>query len=622
MADLSQMSVEELQQIANQAPDSSGQDLSKMSTEDLQKIAGITPKPMEQPPQDQTGVGPGTAVISGLSNAGANLIEGTVDAGAWLMEKIGAIKPEFAEAMKANVKKDMDQLFRSGEETLPDDVFEKSREQYPALSAIPQAVTEVGSMMKMNPTAIKVAKSAPTSIKLGTALFNQLTSAGSNALIGAGTAGPNTQDQDFAAMTGAFGSLAINSIGSLIKQAAKSGLLNSTLKNAVEKINKPLFADGDLTLNDKAAQSITNLATSVKTIEDSNYSKIKQLPGTIPIVPVTRSAAEILKENGSTFSPKKGWNHSNSILDNKQQGVLIGAIKSAQQMTTMEQAILLKQDLSASSKLFTKGNAPANVYDAYKALQKQIDGFIATKAESAGLSGDWQLANRFHREIVVPMQDAGSFDVANALKNKEANPTEYAAAIKGLLPKPNSTTPQEVRALLSTMDSAGSKILEQHFIKSTLDDLVDNPENFNASQALMKLNKITNKYSKVLSRDSVLALKGIARIMKESGVVPAGAGKGASGADSTYLAHYAGGTVGASIGAMMGGPIGAGVGSIIGIAVGPKVINSLSKVLDSPAGLSILKGVGQGKPWAKDVGNLIRLAPSAGIGAMINEEQK
>ncbi len=531
------------------------------------------------------------SVVSGFANTGANLFEGGVDAVTWLGEKLGAIDPKIAEQMKKQVGEDMDKHFRSSERTPAGDVFNESRMKYPAASAIPQAALEVGLLSKATPPIVKPVSGAgmvPGAVNVAANLGLQ---SGSGALVGAGLAGGDTKNQDNAAMIGAAIPPLISGLGAGIKSGAQ--LLSSKfgwadeLKNVVAPINKELVMNNQLNTNDKAAASINNFVSKAKEVGDANWQQIKDLPGTITPTKINVKLNTIL--NNKNLPPEQA-----SIFHQIQEDLNT-------RVDSMTNALKFKQSLSD---YFSKMKGTSSYQD-FQDVKKLVNQQIEARAESAGLGKAFKFANQYHKDIIDPLQKNGSFDIAKAFQNKDNDPSTYAKAVTNLVQK-SSQSPQKMKAFLLNMDDAGSKIVEQSMIKSSLDDLLQAPEAFDKNKALRLINKNINKFEGVMSADSIKALNGVKKILTQHGATEAKEGL-AGATNSSYFQHSLGAVGGGALGSMLG-PVGSAVGAVAGIGLAPKLIQFISNSLESPQGMAILRSIGSGKPWTKHLGSILKAA--------------
>lgn len=557
--------------------------------EEASSIAPSTPTGAD------AGANPLASAVSGLSNAGANvLLEAPIKAVAWLGEKLGAINPAIAQRMKEEVSADAEKWFKSSDKTPAGDVFNESRMKYPATSAIPQAALEVGLLSKAMPPVIEAGGSVKS------ALANTAVQSAASVPLAAGLAGNNTKDQDRAAKISAAIPPVLNILGSGIKSAA--GALASKfgskeeLKGIVTPINEELAANNQLTTSDKAAASINNYVTKAKEIENQNYKKIKEIPGTIKVAPIQQKTRQIMADN-----PR---------MNTDQLAIFEKISKDAGKIRTMDDAIRFKQDLGDYYSKF-KGTS---TYKEFEKLKGQVDASIGMKADDHGLTGAWRSALKYHREVIDPLNKNGSIKIAKAFEDKTRDPSAYANSIKTIMSKAQSS-PQQMKAMLANMDNAGSKIMEQDLMKKALDDIINSPKGFDGNRAIRMLNSNINKFKDVMSSDSISVLKGAKILLEKSGATLQKEGL-VGATNSSYFQHSlgagVGGMVGAGVGGALGGPVGGAaggmLGGIVGIGVTPKIIHVVSDLLGSTQGLAVLKSVGMGRPWTNHLGNILKAA--------------
>lgn len=529
---------------------------------------------------------PAAAAISGLSNAGSNvLFEAPIKAVTWLGEKLGVIDPKIAQHMKDEVSADAEKWFKSSENTPKGDVFNESRMKYPAASAIPQAALEVGLLSKAMPPAVK------TTSPLGSLAANTAVQSGSSALMSAGLAGNSTKDQDTAATVGAFIPPLVSGLGAGIKSGASALAtrlgLTDTVKKIVSSISQDLVNNNQLSTSDKAAQSVNNMVTKAKEIENEQYNTIREVPGTIKIAPIQKTTRDILTDN-----PK---------LATDQAAIFERISQDAGKIRTMDDAIRFKQSLGD---YYTKLKGTA-VYQDFLKLRSQVDNSIALKAEQAGLGNDWKAANNYHKQVIDPLNKNGAVDLSKAFNDRERDPSTYADAVKTVI-STAKRSPQQMKALLLSMDETGSKIIEQDILKTTLDDVVVNPEAFDKNKALRTINQNINKFQGVLSNDSINAMKGVKKLLQKGGATEAKQGL-AGATNSSYFQHSLGAGVGGAVGSAFG-PVGSVIGGVAGIGILPPILKVAGQLLESPQGLAILKSIGLGRPWTKHLGDIIKAA--------------
>ncbi len=601
--DMSQMSDEELTKIAggNNTPVlSSAPSLANMSDEELKQIASpvianaigeaTTFRPVEK----------GKAILSGAANAGVDLLQGIADLPAYIASKIPGIN-------KIVTQDVAERTFKENKEGL--DLL-RPQKYFPSLNNTKQEnpisygagylpATLLGSGGAFN--AVEKATRIP---QAASGLVKFLTKQPSQIIAGATTgamSGTDTTSKNIGATFGAGSVPIINATGTLISSLGKKATAKQVLKEQLSGVNKDLADKGFKTFDDAAGQSIFNLGTKVKEIEKEGYESIKSLPGTIAHRPVTRAIYSLGEKT-------KG-------VTDEQKNILTDLFESTKDMSDMSQAVTLKQNLGKYYTKFSGKNATPTIFNKYKALQQQVDDAIELRATEAGKAGDWKSINKFHHDIVKPLQDFGLDDIITAIKEKDVNPTQYQTAIDGLVQR-GLKTPNTLKSLLTSMDDTGSKLVEGAIIKNVFDDISINPETFNTVTAFKKINQHINKFSGVLSTDSINSLKGIKSIMKESGLDKP---KTKNVMVSMMIGAGAGGMAGATISPAM-----SGIGTIAGMAIAPKVSKLIQRMVESPKGLYILQGIGAKAPWAdkarKTILDLIKVSPGVGAGKLTSPE--
>lgn len=570
MTDLSKFGFVEDTEASTQ-PTKNSQDLSKFGfVEDSNQPKTIN-NISQQPVPEAAGVGRIASGIAGLSNAGANIAETIGNAETWTLDKLGVINPK----TKADIDSYINKSFKGlRTEANPNgDVFEQSLAKHPIIGSVAQAIPEVITTAGVGPgKTFTAAQDAGTLAKMGVSAANMGVQAAVNAPIAAGMiGGQDPQSQNIAAgITAAAGPI-VSTLGTGLNWLGKSPLLKNKLGQLLDGTNKYLTNNESMTVNEKAGQSIANNYNKIDEAENAAWQTVKNIPGTINSKPLTQKLEVI-----------KGIKN----ISEKQLGIINNIEDNVSNLTDMESAISLKQMLSANRKNFTKGQVSDRVYKQYMSLKDTVDNLISIKADEAGLPGAWQDANRIHSKLKVPLLDGGADDIAAVINKKVSDPNsynqvEYNNTLKDLIAKKTKTV-EDTRALLNTMDSDGSKIIENFKIKSILQDLQSNPLDFNKDKALTIINRTINKYDGTLSADSINTLKGIQKTLKTGGAM------------ATTQNINRGGIL----------------QSIPGYQ---NIMLHIENMLDSPQGIAIFKGIGEGKPWARQIGQAIRLAPVAAL---------
>lgn len=546
-------------------------------------------------------VGKATAATAGVANAAATGLEAGIDAALWATDKLGITNPKVSAQAKQMANRDITANLRSGVEGAPNDAFTQATNKYPVTGAIAKYGAGTGLALAATPGQVLPQAAGKAA--------NFLASTGINALEGAGLSGQDSGNQDVGAAIGAGGT-ALGSLASVGVNKAITSMYSAgtKIKNFLKPINEQLLADGALTVPEQALKAESTYTASILHQNNSNYSMVKNIPGSIDGSLVTKKASNMLQGADGKIDT--------SLFSSPQLNVIKSIQEDAKKLNNMEDAINLRQYIASNKSLFQGKGVSSSVMDQFSNLKSTLDAQIGTKATEAGLGDAFKKANEFNEFYVQPLRDSNATDrlkimtqqakrndIISNLKPGQPVPPEnpeYTQAIKQIFPV--NPTPQKVKELISRMGAdgtAGNKIMQNYFIKQTFDEISSNPENFNKNNALIKVNQIVNKYKDVLSKDTLNTLSGAANVLKEAGAT---AEKSGLKSDS-YVMHYAGAIIGGGIGGAFGGGPGAAIGSMAGIAAGPAVAKLIGKpikgLLDSQKGQELLQYIAKHPTAAK-----------------------
>lgn len=513
------------------------------------------------------------AALSGAANAGVDFLNGVADFPAYIASKIPGLNklvtPEAAQRQFDDNQQGLDLLRPENYFPSLKDAKQNNPLSY-ATGYLPAALATGTRSFGLLNDALKIPQATKGIAAFLTKQPSQIAAAG----ITSSLTGHDMASKDTAAELGMASAPALNVTGAALSQLGKGGEAKVLLKQELQKASAPLLQGNFTSYDDAAGASIANLGTKAKEIENANYAAIKGIAGTINQKPVTRTIFDIGKKTQGT--------------SDEQKAILQDLFESAKNMQTMDDALKLKQSLSKFYTLFSGKNATDTVFNKYKTLQNQVDSAIGMKAESAGLGKAWDLANRYHKEVIKPLQDFGIDDVMQAVAQKDQNPTQYAAAVDGLINK-GLKTPNKLKSLLTSMDQGSSSLVEGAIVKKLFDGLNNNSETFSFPTTYKKLNDYIHQFQGTLSTDSINTLKGVRAIISDRNLHrPA--------AKEMFASMMVGGSLGGALGASLG-PGGAAVGSLAGMAAGPKVSQAITHLLDNPTGVFILRGIGAKAPW-------------------------
>lgn len=521
------------------------------------KTAQTASIPEEKPKSNVSG-----AIIGGLSSAGADALETVFHGIDWALEKTGLVSPEVSSKMKAMASNDLNKWLRADERSTTKDVFTQSYSDNPVVGGVTRALGNTGAILGATPTMTGSSLLARTAAQTAV-----------NVPLAAGMAGPDTQAQDSAALAAGALTLVANIAGVALSMAIKFGYLGKQIKEWIAPINQDLLVNNKVDVNSKTGESISNLTSKISDIENQNYKVITDLPGKIN----TATAQNNLK----TLIGFKN-------LGPKQLNVLEDLNDRVANIQNMEDAIKLKQEISKQSRFFTPKETTSNIFSKYKDLQKSIDTSILMKADEAKVGKDWLLANRFHHEVVAPLDRSGAFDLAQAYKNRQTDPQSWADSVRNLVDS-SKKNPEDLKALLNSMDSNGAKIIGHSIVKDMFDGIVNETKVLNKNEVLRKINQNIYKYKDIMPRSFSESLQGMKKYVESTG---ANASKASTRLDPSFLKS--------------------GLNDI------KTVLGFLQPVIDNRLGMFFLEGLAKNKPWANEISKAFKsgasLAPAAALG--------
>lgn len=611
-------------QKANQ-PSSGKLDLVPMNTPDQNPVfaPGKDSSDIEAPtinPKEQI-----PAMLGGVANAGVDTLQGTADLPAYIMSKLGIVSPESASNIYESNKQGMSLL--RPQTYMPD--LQRMMDENPISTGLGYYPTQIAGTAGIAGQAGKIAKMEAGTTAFGNALKQAPKALIENTAAGAIT-GTDQESKDFGAKFGALSTPVTSTIGALGSKMATTGVLKKQLADTVDKLKIDLDMAGVKDFDEVSGQLIQKTVDSARAQINTYYDKIKQLPGTVLTKPLQKELNKIKKvgmfketevidapstmlgPDGKPLTTKKTvTTKKQSLLEPKQQQILQGAEASITTMKTMEDALMLKEDLAAGWKHFKVGETSTPIAKAYKQLQIKIDDLIGAKSKAAGLGDTWDTAKKYHQEIRVPQIEFGADEIADIVTQKGTNPNaynkvEYADQLTGLI-KQNTSDVKKTAAFLEMMGKQGSKVVEKNMMLNIFRGITENKADFNLQTSLKQLNTVINKFKGTLSDDTIASMKGMKALLEDAGVSTT---KGSS----TSGMYMAGAMAGEMAGSALGLP--PGMGSLGGITLAPSAAKAIKNMLESDAGLFILRGIGNKEPWAKqarqELLRVMQTAPTVG----------
>lgn len=556
--------------------------------------ASIPPQPgtqQQSAPEGQGGFEPlvngVTALVGGMSDAAASTITGA----GWLLNKLGVISP--------TTKKQIDKVFESaklgykGNGT--DDPFNKAATKDPIPALVGQlAPLSVTNVPRMGAGALGLANKV-----LGNAVIN--------ASQAAGMAGTTPAAQDAAGGLGSTISAGLDLAGGAIGRLAKTPLLRKELTNTANSVTDYLNQKGFNSIPEAAGEVLNTVVAKVKAHDTANWNAIKGLPGVIDTSPINQISKQIMDigQGGNLLAKPQ-------VIALQDLTTQAGAVKS------MEDIVDLRNNLADAKQLFSNPKeTPKAVRSYYNHMQNAIESQINEKAKAAGLGAALSDAKDYYRQIVSPMKDVGGYDMnrlANEIKTGQENGQDMSLLSMELQKNQQRAfgnlglNPAKTKQILPLLGTEGQKLAEQSFIKKKFDDILANPESLDQNALLGELNKWKLQNRGVISKDNMQTVDGAIKLLEQLGAV---GGKKAS-QNAEMLGKMGAWSVGAGIGGSVGYQTGGIPGAIIGGLSGPLASGAFAKgsqavrsLLNSPQGVTILKGIQEGRPWLAPLKKLI-----------------
>lgn len=533
------------------------------TAKEVQLTQPVTQEPIKAQ-QDNTSSNPLGAVVGGLASSGADAVETGVGSLLWITDKLGITDKTTSESAKKLLSDDLNKWVRADEKSTTKDFFSKSYAENPAFGATSKAIGNVGMTIGAVPTMAGKGLLARTVAQTAV-----------NVPLAAGMSDPENQNIN-ATLAGVL-TPAGNIAGQAIANLSRSTNLPNKIKSLVQDVNKNLMVNDKISPSEKVGESIANLANQVKTQEAQNYSKITSLEGTINSKPIYSALKPI------TQAPELKQFQGN------QTAVLTNIQKRLKNLTTMEDALQLKQELGLQADKFTAKETNSGIASLYKTLKKTVDEQIMKKAAASGVEKDWIEANRYHHEIISPLNKSKAFNISKAYENREIDPKGWEKAIKGVI-QSAKTDPNALKSYLKMTDINGERILSQGIMKDLLDDIATEAATLNPNALLRKVNKQINYLSNVegISKDTLQSFKGLKQLLKDAG---------ANATKSTVQGQL--------------GPVRGLVADTKFIA--GRVGDFLKPIVDNKFGMFLLKGVADKKPWATQIGRALKQGSSIGL---------
>ena len=567
------------------------------------------------------------AMTAGASNVATAIGTVPFKAGNFIAGLTGFISPKTKQQIDTYINKGSKPF-----ETSPDeestDVFNRS--------AAEQPLHYYGTQAGMAVPAL--AKSMPDTLAKASGIVGGLGRAGYNATLSAGLSDP--ENQNLAAGLGAGVSLGVDIIAKGVQSAGhyltKQPRVERLIDKSYAKLDK-FVTDTKQWLQGKTsaeinAGALSNRYQAAHNAEQKLYSQLKEIP---------------LESKQLTEFPKfskmidtvitKG---EKDILTSTQKTVLKNASTRLKSAKTMSDLLNVRYNLSTGFNKFDKGKSTDSTYALYSQIRNQVDDIISSNATKAGKGKIWEMGKKMHENVILPMREHKLNIINQGLKTDPTSP------LKGLANETKSLNLSELKIGTGKTTSATAlknqlkflppkdrEIAGHEIVKKTLYNLTDDPEHFNLLTADKDLTQYITRYKTALPKKSLTVLKGAHRIinqiqrLEKIANAPKLQGGGGYTARMT-TAMGAGASLGAGIGGAEGYRRGGATGALLGTLGGGAIgafggyagALKFNKFIRTEYGFKLLEGIGEGKPWASEIAQAIRMTPSAGLDTLSDED--
>jgi hypothetical protein len=597
-----------------------------------QQLSGMGATPMQgtgsmqqqvQPTIGQQAGQMGAAVVGGLANTGANVLQTVNNAAVRTNQFLHLISAKDAQDDIEGFNKFLEKG-RTSSVGNQSDVFNRAAQEYPGLHTAAQYGSGAATLAAL-PAAPGILSRAATNAGLGATLAS----------------GDNADDTGAATLGAALGAG-----GSLAGEAISKGA--NILNKAFTWYKNPTPGfDISADLRPQAVQAEANMTAQALAKSNENWNTIKAIPGTINGAALSNRMQDFIHNQNINLGQLTGQaTPSVSGLNQSQISVLAGLQNKAVSLQNMDDAIKLKQEMSKQYSSFTGRGISDSIAQGYKDLQNNIDQQIQDKAAGEGKLQEYLDANSFHKNVIVPLQDAGSMDRLKAIQGlkqtqdynqqiaaknqqlqqaaqqsgntaQQIQPAPISPAYTNALRQifPQEPTPAKVQSLLSRLDPEGQKTVEKQFLADQFKGINDiDPSKMTAgplNTLIKKANTIQQQYKGVISPEAMKTVVGLKNSMLAARSITGF--KNEVGGAAPFIG---GALVGGGVGYQQGGAHDAALGMAMGALGGKALYSGLGSALTSGAGQLFIK-----KATSPEIAKQLINAAARGPSALSNNNQ-
>ena len=466
---------------------------------------------------------------------------------------------------------------------MPPEFVQQAQQAHPYLSAAGNAI---GGTMAMGATGLAA----------GAALPEATADYAANAVIGAATSGHGLTNRLVGAAAGATITGVAKGIGYGINKASQAMGVPEKLNAIVNEANEYLKGQ----TSDQAAQaSISNMWNIATRVRESLYGDFKNTAGDVDVKTLANQAAQGIKDLEDVMTPG-------------QKGAFKTIQNQAASVKNLNDLHELDKSINKMKSLFLKSGTAPDVGEAFNALKDTSSSLLDSNAESLGAGDALQLAKKFNKDVIVPLQDFGADKVARGEVSTDGFLSKF---IKSPTNQNPSGSPEALGNLLNAMDDNGGKIVEANLVNKVAQAARVGADGFDPTKGIKVIDDNLKLYGDKLRPSTVDTLNGMKKVLQQGVLNPSTAQKGASSLGK----HLVLDTVGAGIGAGYGYNKGGIGGALSGAAAGIGATEGLIKLLGTSIGHSILEFIGSNPNGTALAKHLVTQSGSALSGKVIKQ---
>jgi len=332
-----------------------------------------------------------------------------------------------------------------------------------------------------------------------------------NAIIGSATAGQGLTNRALGATSGLVLNKVANVVGNTASKIVSNLSLPQKMKDFVAtKVNNVFKGE----TSDEAAQgSITNMWNIATKMRDQLYNDFKLTPGLVNTKPLANQAVQITQELADVMTPG-------------QKGVFKTIATQAQSVKNLNDLHELTKSITDMKALFLKSGTAPDVAQSFKTIKQVAQDTLTSNAENLGVLDKLQLAQKFNKQVIVPLQEFGSDKIAAGDVSTDGFLAKF---IKSPTTQRPEGSPQALGNLLNAMDSNGREVVTGSLLQRISKSIQTGADGLTPQKGVKMAQDYIDLYGDKIGPDAVNTLKGMQKMLTEATQLQSSASKLAFG---------------------------------------------------------------------------------------------